>query len=67
MKKVRFTWKNGQKLVGEGYDGTSFTMEHENGKTRCLETGVTIDDSDDKFDIFTETMAEYADVEFLEQ
>lgn len=67
MKKVRFTWKEGQTLVGDGYDGSSFTMEHKNGKTTCLETGVTIDDSEDRFDIFTDTMSEFAGIEILEQ
>ena len=67
MKKVRFTWNVGTKLVGEGFDGSSFTMEHENGKTTCIETGITIDQSDKEFEIFMNTMAEFSDVEIIDQ
>lgn len=68
MKKVRFTWNcKVTSLVGEGFDGSSFTMEHEDGKTTCIETGITIDQTDDEFKTFTDTMSEFAGIEILEQ
>lgn len=61
MKKVRFTWKTSD------LKGQSFTVEYKDGRLTCLETGLFINRTEEEFKTFTDTMAEFADVEYLEQ
>ncbi len=57
---VKFTWKTAD------LNGQSFTIEHKDGTMRCLETGLSIKKDEEYFKFFTDTMAQFADIEFLE-
>lgn len=54
MKKVRVNWRNGEH---------GFTVEYKNNLMTCLETGISVDKTEDEFNTFINTLSEFADIE----